>query len=76
MYVGDSRRMGGPGILPLRHQFFEKDGFDLAMRASVLGVRVQKWRQELGQVSAYFYNGPDDVGEGRSPRSPGPIPRS
>jgi hypothetical protein len=63
MFVGDSRRMGGPGILPLRHQFFEKDGYDLAMRASVLGVRVQKWRMEFGQVSAYFYNGPDDIGD-------------
>ena len=63
MYVGDSRRMGGPGLLPLRHMNFEADGFDLPMRASVLALRVQSWRMELGQTNAYIYNGPGDIGD-------------
>jgi hypothetical protein len=63
MYVGDSRRMGGPGLLPLRHLNFEADGFDLPMRASVLALRVQSWRMEQEQTNAYLYKGPEDIGD-------------
>ena len=40
MKIGDSRVRGGPGVLPLQHQDYEKEGWPLWNRASMLAVRL------------------------------------
>lgn len=60
MYIKDSR--DGFGILPLQHQDYDKGGWSVDLRTSILAVRVTDRWDKQGGIGQYKYE-PESAGD-------------
>lgn len=56
MFVGDSRTIWGPGVLPFWHIGYEQDGWEVDNRASVLAVRIRGRADGPGQSGQWIFD--------------------